>query len=80
MVRLFVLPDLRITSDNHFCKPVRRGNRCFLNMQEQATLFMSSLWLFAVFYSAEDATDLGIAYLCGRWRPNHAQQIAHSEH
>ena len=32
-------------------------------MQEQAVLFMGSLWLYAVFISASDATDLGKAYL-----------------
>ena len=42
---------------------VCRGNRSFLNMQEQSVLFMASLWLYAVFCSASDATDLGIAYL-----------------
>ena len=35
-------------------------------MQEQAVLFMSSLWLYAVFVSAADATDLGYAYLIMR--------------
>lgn len=39
------------------------GHRSFLNMQEQSVLFMASLWLYAVFCSASDATDLGIAYL-----------------
>ena len=41
----------------------RRGNRTFLNMQEQNVLFMASLWLYAVFVSPSDATDLGYAYL-----------------
>ena len=35
-------------------------------MQEQAALFFSSLWLYAVFVSAADATDLGTAYLIMR--------------
>ena len=32
-------------------------------MQEQNVLFMASLWLYAVFVSPSDATDLGYAYL-----------------
>ena len=32
-------------------------------MQEQNVLFMASLWLYAVFVSPADATDLGYAYL-----------------
>ena len=32
-------------------------------MQEQAVLFFGSLWLYAVFVSADDAADLGKAYL-----------------
>ena len=32
-------------------------------MQEQGILFHGSLWLYAVFVSAADATDLGTAYL-----------------
>ena len=39
------------------------GQRSFLNMQEQAVLFNGSLWLYAIFVSAADATDLGKAYL-----------------
>jgi len=42
------------------------GNRSFLNMQEQAVLFMSSLWLYAVFVSATGAAELGWAYLALR--------------
>ena len=32
-------------------------------MQEQNVLFMASLWLYAVFVSPADASDLGWAYL-----------------
>ena len=35
-------------------------------MQEQGLLFMASLWLYAVFVSAADATDLGWTYLAMR--------------
>ena len=40
-----------------------RGERSFLNMQEQAVLFNLSLWLYAVFVSADAATSLGQTYL-----------------
>ena len=42
---------------------MRRGDRTFLNMQEQGVLFFGSLWLYAVFVSASDAADLGKVYL-----------------
>ena len=29
------------------------GDRCFMNLQEQAVLFFTSLWMHAVFVSAE---------------------------
>ena len=41
----------------------RRGNRAFLNMQEQGILFNGALWLYAVFVSAEAASALGFAYM-----------------
>jgi len=55
-------------SESEYCRlgHARRGHRSFLNMQEQAVLFNASLWLYAVFVSAADATDLGTAYLIMR--------------
>ena len=43
------------------------GNRAFLNMMEHAPLFLSSLWIFAIFVSAEEATKVGSAYLALRF-------------
>lgn len=39
------------------------GDRTFMNMQEQAALFLSSLWTCAFFVSAEKAASLGTAYV-----------------
>ena len=39
------------------------GDRTFLNMMEHAPLFLSSLWLFAIFVSAEEAAKIGSVYL-----------------
>ena len=43
---------------------MRRGNRAFLNMQEQAVLFQVSLWLYAVFVSTDDGK-----MVCANWKP-----------
>lgn len=42
------------------------GSRAFLNMMEQAPVFLSSLWMCAVFVSADVAATLGWAYLALR--------------
>jgi len=42
------------------------GNRTFLNMMEHAPLFLSSLWIHAVFVSADVAAALGAIYVCLR--------------
>lgn len=42
------------------------GDRTFLNMMEHASLFLSSLWIYALFVSPENATKLGAIYLCLR--------------
>jgi len=39
------------------------GDRCFMNLQEQAVLFFTSLWMHAVFVSAETATNFGWLYI-----------------
>ena len=42
------------------------GNRTFLNMMEHAPLILTSLWLYAAFVSAAEATTLGVIYLALR--------------
>ena len=42
------------------------GNRTFLNMMEQSNLFLSALWLHAIWVSPDVATQLGAIYLCLR--------------
>ena len=42
------------------------GQRIFLNMHEQSTLFLVSLWCHAVFSSKEDAATLGYMWLACR--------------
>ena len=42
------------------------GNRAFLNMMEQAPLFLSSLWVFAIFVSPAEAAKIGTVYVCLR--------------
>ena len=39
------------------------GDRCFMNLLEQAPMFLTSLWLFAINCSATEATALGTVYL-----------------
>lgn len=49
------------------CEPQKTwGNRTFLNMMEHAPLFLSSLWVFAIFVSAEEATKIGTTYIALR--------------
>ena len=42
------------------------GNRTFLNMMEQSNLFLSALWLHAIWVSPDVAMQLGAIYLCLR--------------
>ena len=39
------------------------GDRSFMNMIEQAPLFLISMWMFSVFVSATIGTQLGFVYL-----------------
>jgi len=42
---------------------IKFGDRCFMNLIEQAPLFLSSLWTCAVYASEETATNVGTGYL-----------------
>jgi len=46
---------------------VKWGDRTFMNMNEQSPHFLVSLWIHAIFVSAQSATYLGIAYLVLRF-------------
>lgn len=46
---------------------IKFGDRSFMNLIEQAPLFLSSLWVHAFFVSADAATTLGWTYVIFRF-------------
>merc|ERR1711939_787332 len=54
-------PTANMTGQNEAQK--KFGDRSFMNLLEQAPMFLTSLWLFAINCSATEATALGTAYL-----------------